>query len=314
MSLFQILDCSNELGTCCNDSGIVLLLDSTRKLMNLIQIIVPIMLIVWSMYQLFLLMQNPDQKDGIKKIINKFIAAAFVFFIPMTINIVFSLTSTNFSVSSCWEKAKGAAEIARSKSGSYLEINKKKSVSILNDPSLYEDGNPREISDGGSSGGASTTGSGTGTSTNGSGTGTSTNGSATGISTNGSATGISIVQYAKSFVGQRYVWGGSWNGELPYTGTDCSGFVQGVFKHHGINLSRTTYTQWADRGSYTLVSEGNIKPGDLIMYDGHVGILTGNGNEIVHAKGSNWGIVVDPDYHRCSSHAILGIMRINGVN
>ena len=286
MSLFQILNCSSELGNCCNDSGIVLLLDSTRKIMNLIQIIVPILLIVWCMYQLFLLMQNPDEKNGIKKITNKFIAAAFVFFIPMFVNIVFSLTSTNFSVSSCWEKAKGAAEVARSRSGSYLAIDKKKSVSILNDPSLYEAGNPREVSDGGSSGG----------------------------STTGSATGMSIVQYAKSFVGQRYVWGGSWNGEHPYTGTDCSGFVQGVFRHHGINLSRTTYTQWGDRGSYTLVSEGNIKPGDLIMYDGHVGILTGNGNEIVHAKGSQWGIVVDPDYHRCSSHAILGIMRINGVN
>ena len=129
----------------------------------------------------------------------------------------------------------------------------------------------------------------------------------------GSAKGKAIVAYAKQFVGKQYVWGGSWNGELPYTGTDCSGFVQGVFRHNGINLSRTTYTQWADKGTYTLV-HGEIKAGDLVMYDGHVAILTGNGNEIVHAKGSKWGIVVDSDYKSSSSHAILGIMRINGVN
>ena len=35
------------------------------------------------------------------------------------------------------------------------------------------------------------------------------------------------------------------NGELPYTPTDCSGFVQGVFAHFGISLPRTTSTQWA---------------------------------------------------------------------
>jgi len=50
------------------------------------------------------------------------------------------------------------------------------------------------------------------------------------------------------------------------------------------------------------------------MYNGHVGILTGNGNEIIHAKGKNYGVVADPDYTTCSSHMIRGIMRINGVN
>ena len=49
------------------------------------------------------------------------------------------------------------------------------------------------------------------------------------------------------------------------------------------------------------------------MYDGHVGILTGIGTEVVHAKGSKWGVVLDKDYRTCSSKAILGIMRINGV-
>ena len=118
-----------------------------------------------------------------------------------------------------------------------------------------------------------------------------------------------------SLVGKSYSFGGYWNGELPYTPTDCSGFVQGVFKHSGIKLTRSTYTQWADKSSYTLVKNGDeIRAGDLVMYNGHVAILTGNGREIVHAKGRKWGIVVDSDYRSSSSKSILGIMRIKGVN
>ena len=135
-----------------------------------------------------------------------------------------------------------------------------------------------------------------------------------GGSSRGSATGQAIVQYAKSFVGQQYVWGGTWNGEVPYTGTDCSGFVQGVYRHFGISLARTTSEQWADTSKYNVVSSNDIRAGDLVMYDGHVGILTGNGTEIVHAKGAKWGVVLESDYRGCSSHAIRGIMRIKGVN
>ena len=123
--------------------------------------------------------------------------------------------------------------------------------------------------------------------------------------------GKEIVAYAKQFVGQRYAWGGTWNGELPYTPTDCSGFVQGVFKHFGINLQRSTGAQWADKSTYTLVSPSDIRAGDVVMYGGHVGILTGNGNEFVHASTSATGIKLSPDY---SYSTPLGIMRINGVN
>ena len=44
-----------------------------------------------------------------------------------------------------------------------------------------------------------------------------------------------------------------------------------------------------------------------------------NGNmcclgEIVHNKSPRYGVCIDKDYKKCSSHAILGIMRIKGVN
>ena len=279
MQFFQILDCSEELGTCCSDYALAMSLDTIRKFMNIIQIIVPIILILMAVIGLTQLMTNPERKNGLKNLYNKIVAAIVVFFIPVIINAVLLIMPSTFSVSACWEQAKVSAETSRTTSNKYISpySEKRSLVSVIISPSSYQNSN-----------------------------------SSTSGSTNGSQQGKDIVNYAKKFVGQAYLYGGSWNGEEPYTPTDCSGFVQGVYKHFGYNLGRDTEAQWNDDSKYTIVSESDIKAGDLIMYD--VGILTGNGNEVVHAKGKKYGIVIDSDYKTCSSHAIKGIMRINGVN
>ena len=76
-------------------------------------------------------------------------------------------------------------------------------------------------------------------------------------------------------------------------------------------MPRTTYAQWAATDTYTLVTDGNIRAGDVVMYDGHVGILTGNGKEMVHASNSRDGVKISESY---DYRTVLGIMRINGVN
>ncbi len=285
MSYFQLLSCNETLGTCCNDYGIIPILDIIRKVFDIFQIIVPILLIIGSTIQFVKLLTNPDEKGGTKKIINRLLAAVICFFLPTIVDVVMGLMGSNetFQVAACWDQAKLSNEIIRTQSATYIDKNNvKDKTSFLINPDEYETGTPpEEITETG----------------------------------NGQSTllGAEIVVYAKRFIGKQYIYGGSWNGEEPYTGTDCSGFVQGVFKHFGINLQRTTSSQWNDKSSYTLVSPTDIRAGDLVMYDGHVGILTGIGTEVVHAKGSKWGIVLDEDYRTCSSHAILGIMRINGV-
>lgn len=289
MSLIQILDCSEALGTCCSDYGLVTVLDSCRKILNLIQLVAPIILIIWSCVGLISLIINPEEKKLKKSLINKYLAAVLCFFIPVIIDAMLGLMPETFSVSACWKQAQVSAEIVRSLRNEYISEKDKTQSPILLNPDEYEPGDEREEPVVGSSN------------------------SVSGGSGAGSQKGKEIVKYARSFVGQRYVWGGFWNGELPYTGTDCSGFVQGIFAHHGISLGRDTTSQWADKSKFSIV-EGEIKAGDLVMYSEHVGILTGNGNEIIHAKGTNYGIVIDPDYKTCSSKAILGIMRINGVN
>ena len=107
--------------------------------------------------------------------------------------------------------------------------------------------------------------------------------SPTNIVSNTGITGNDITSYASQFLGGKYVWGGN----SLQTGVDCSGFVQQVYKHFGINTSRTSY-DIANDG--TSVDSSNMQPGDVIVYDGHVGIYTG-GNQMINASTEETGII-----------------------
>lgn len=100
---------------------------------------------------------------------------------------------------------------------------------------------------------------------------------------NGStASGEALLNYAKQFLGGRYVWGGN----SLTTGVDCSGFVQQVYKNFGIDTTRTSYTI-ANQGQE--VSYADAQVGDVFVYDGHVGIYAGNG-QMINAVDENTGI------------------------
>lgn len=99
-------------------------------------------------------------------------------------------------------------------------------------------------------------------------------------------TGQAIVDYACQFIGNHYVWGGT----SLTNGADCSGFVQSVFAHFGISLPRTT---WDMENVGTPVSYDQAIAGDIILYDGHVGIYMGDG-QIVNAINSSRGIGILP--------------------
>lgn len=113
--------------------------------------------------------------------------------------------------------------------------------------------------------------------------------------------GSSVVAYASQFIGNPYVWGGN----SLTDGIDCSGFVVEVYRHFGIDLS-------AYRNSASLRSVGqavtyeNIQAGDIICYQGHVGIATGAGT-IVEAQGKSTGIT---NYRPYACHQILAIRRV----
>ena len=107
-----------------------------------------------------------------------------------------------------------------------------------------------------------------------------------------SGKGQEIADFAKSFVGSRYVYGGS-----SPKGFDCSGFTTYVYKHFGYSINRTASGQM-DNG--TAVSMSELQPGDLVFFKksgsgskraSHVGIYIG-GNQFVHASTAKVGVII----------------------
>lgn len=101
---------------------------------------------------------------------------------------------------------------------------------------------------------------------------------------------VDLVEYAKQFIGNPYVWGGT----SLTKGADCSGFVQSVFKKFNIKLSRTSRTQAGDGKK---ISASELQPGDLVFYANssgtinHVAIYIGN-SQVVHASSPKTGIKI----------------------
>jgi peptidoglycan DL-endopeptidase CwlO len=94
-----------------------------------------------------------------------------------------------------------------------------------------------------------------------------------------------VVTYAKRFVGVPYVYGGS-----SPRGFDCSGLTTYVYKHFGIGLPRTTYSQI---GAGHRVARNHLRPGDLLFFGtGHVGMYVGNGR-FIHAPRSGTRVRIE---------------------
>ncbi len=90
-----------------------------------------------------------------------------------------------------------------------------------------------------------------------------------------------LISVAKSKLGSRYVYGA----KGPNT-FDCSGFVYWVLKNSGVRQGYMTSGGWAGNGKYRRISSmSSIKRGDIITYNGHVGIALG-GNQMIDASSS----------------------------
>nr|WP_308624240.1 NlpC/P60 family protein [uncultured Eisenbergiella sp.] len=100
---------------------------------------------------------------------------------------------------------------------------------------------------------------------------------------------VDLVNYAKQFLGNPYVWGG-----VSLTkGADCSGFTMSVFKNYGVSLPHSSASQ-STMG--TKVSLSEAMPGDLVFYAqngrvNHVAIYIGNG-QVIHASNPRSGIKI----------------------
>lgn len=112
----------------------------------------------------------------------------------------------------------------------------------------------------------------------------SSNSGSSSVGTSSVSNGQAVVDYGMKFLGNPYVYGGN----SLTNGTDCSGFVKGVYAAFGINLPRTSAEQ---RHVGYGVSLDAIQPGDIVCYSGHVGIYAGN-NTLLHASNEKTGITL----------------------
>ena len=99
-----------------------------------------------------------------------------------------------------------------------------------------------------------------------------------------SSNGASIVAYAKQFLGNPYVYGGT----SLTNGCDCSGFVMSVYAHFGYSLPHSSTTM---QSVGTAVEKKDLQPGDIVCFSGHVGIYIGN-NQFIHAANATKGIII----------------------
>lgn len=112
---------------------------------------------------------------------------------------------------------------------------------------------------------------------------------------------VDIVEYAKQFLGNPYVYGGT----SLTKGCDCSAFVQGVYKKFGIKLERTSVAQ-SKKG--TVINASDLLPGDLIFYSkngtiNHVALYIGGG-QVIHASNPKSGIKISKYNYRTPAKCV----------
>lgn len=147
------------LESVCSDYALATILIILKRLLNFIQIFVPIILIISVIVQLIKKVLNPEdggRGGSMKNIINSFMAAVIVVFLPFIINLAMSTISeygevgikedgslTALDVTSCWQVAETRTEVLDSSlntTSSTISSEKAQNrVSLSDDPSYYEE-------------------------------------------------------------------------------------------------------------------------------------------------------------------------------
>lgn len=114
--------------------------------------------------------------------------------------------------------------------------------------------------------------------------GSNSGGSSSGGNNSGNTASPSVqrlISVAKSKLGARYVYGA----KGPST-FDCSGYIWWSLNHAGVRQSYMTSASWKRNTKYQkITSMSRIQRGDIIAYNGHVGIALGN-NQMIDASSS----------------------------
>ncbi len=116
-------------------------------------------------------------------------------------------------------------------------------------------------------------------------------------SSGSSSSSSDVVNYAKQFLGTRYVYGGA-----SPSGFDCSGFTMYVYKQFGYSLPHTATGQWQSGYGTRIYNISELQPGDLVFFCdpsrsngkacSHAGIYIGNGQHIHSSSSRSNGVII----------------------
>jgi cell wall-associated NlpC family hydrolase len=108
-----------------------------------------------------------------------------------------------------------------------------------------------------------------------------------------SSRGQEIADYARQFLGYRYIYGAA---SPRIGGFDCSGLTYYVFRQFGYSISRTASQQYKNNG--VSVAKSDLQPGDLVFFSRnggrsvtHVGLYYGDG-KFVNASTERTGVIL----------------------
>ena len=123
-----------------------------------------------------------------------------------------------------------------------------------------------------------------------------------------------FVDVAIGFRGTPYLWGGRTS-----LGVDCSGLVQLASEAAGLPCPRDADMQAKEVGHPLDWQSGALARGDLVFWDGHVGIMT-SAHDLVHASAYQMMVVEEPLADACARIAaskggeIIGVRRPAGLS
>ena len=97
------------------------------------------------------------------------------------------------------------------------------------------------------------------------------------------------VAIAEKFLNVTYLWGGK-----TQSGLDCSGLVQTALHACGISCPRDADMQEKELGTALQINDlDGLKRGDLVFWEGHVGIMYDESN-LIHSNGFHMQTVIEP--------------------
>ncbi len=323
MDLVQILKCSETLNNCCSSYVLANILDITRQIFSLIQLIVPIALIAAGTVQFIQLSINPEMKGGFRKVLNKFIAAFIIFMLPVIVDVIVGVIPNSVNVLSCWKSSKEIAEVSRNSEHKYIDDHnifidtynsvknmKKTGLKLVVDPtSFFKNWDTVDDTETPSNDGPTPVPTPTPSTTPTPTPSTDTTPTPSDNKTSEENPNQKVVDYAMEFKGKGFDYNGKWNGEKPYTKTNCSGFISGVYKHFGVKITAKCHSMVNDEATEK-ISEKDIRPGDIVVYEKrHCALYIGKG-KIIHARTKSMGIAVTNNY---KYYKIREILRVKGV-